>query len=234
MIVVGEIMGFENIREIKSLRGFVSDMDGVVADTEEFWYAGTRKFLQAFGVEYSREEFGQCVGKPPIENSRMFKEKYGLPLSENDAHKARLNEVMAALNTGLKLNDGYIDLLLILEKNRIRTSLASNSPLEIINKILDTTKIRRYFTAIVSADQVGNKVEAYRLAVKSMHLKIAECFALEDSLSGVRAAKEAGLYCIAVPSQFANGADFSIANEIHKNIRTALQNSPAIKRARTW
>ncbi len=218
----------------KIFRGFVSDMDGIAADTEELWFIGTRNFLQRFGITYSREEQKQHIGKPPIEDIRIFREKYGLPLPESEALVAMQNEVMNIHSSEIRLNDGYIDLLLILEKNRIRTSLASNSPPEIIDKVLDATGIRRYFAAVVSAAQAGSKAEAYRFAVNSMHLKPKDCFALEDSLSGVQAAKEAGLYCIAVPNQMLNGADFSIADEVHKNIRTALQNSQVIKSVRKW
>ncbi len=216
----------------KKFLGFVSDMDGVVADTEELWFAGTKNFLQQFGISYSRDEHRQYVGRPPVEDIQMFREKYGLSLSEKDALIARQNEVMAISSTGIKLNDGYLDLLLILEKNRIKISLASSSPQDIINKILDATKIRRQFTSINSAEVFGSKTKAYLAATKSMHLKPRDCFALEDSLSGVMAAKEAGLYCIAVPNQFLNGADFSAADEVHKTIPNMLQNSTMIRSVR--
>ena len=45
----------------------------------------------------------------------------------------------------------------------------------------------------------------------------------------VKAAKEAGLYCVIIPNQALSSADFSFADEIHKTIPDFLNNSPIIQ-----
>ena len=57
---------------IQKFRGFISDMDGVVANTEEFWFIGTNNFLRKFGKVCSRDEYAKYIGTLPITNTRKI------------------------------------------------------------------------------------------------------------------------------------------------------------------
>ena len=70
---------------------------------------------------------------------------------------------------------------------------------------------------------------AYVCAADAMELSTAECFALEDSPTGLAAAKVAGLYCVAVPGSFYRPSDFKSADELHGSIKEFIKNSKMLK-----
>jgi beta-phosphoglucomutase-like phosphatase (HAD superfamily) len=103
------------------------------------------------------------------------------------------------------------------------------SPREIIDAILSATGLGGRFIATVSAREAGSKRDAYLAAVRRMAIRPSECFALEDSPGGARAAKEAGLYCVAIPNAFLKNADFSFVDEVHRSIREFLANGRVLE-----
>jgi HAD superfamily hydrolase (TIGR01509 family) len=84
----------------------------------------------------------------------------------------------------------------------LRLGLASNSPRYLVDDALATAGLADAFDAIVTADAVENAKPApdiYRLVCARLDVNPSDALALEDSASGVAAAKAAGLTCIAVP-----------------------------------
>jgi HAD superfamily hydrolase (TIGR01509 family) len=84
----------------------------------------------------------------------------------------------------------------------VRLGLASNSPRFLVDDALATAGLADAFDAIVTSDDVENAKPApdiYRLACERLGVTPRQALALEDSPSGVAAAKAAGLTCIAVP-----------------------------------
>ena len=85
----------------------------------------------------------------------------------------------------------------------MRIGLASNSPRFLVDDALATAGLAGAFETIVTSDDVEHAKPApdiYLLACERLGVDPSEAVALEDSASGVTAAKAAGLACIAVPS----------------------------------
>jgi beta-phosphoglucomutase-like phosphatase (HAD superfamily) len=81
--------------------------------------------------------------------------------------------------------------------------LASNSPAVLCQLVLHQLKIDGCFHAVVSADLVeqGKPDPAiYLLAARMLGVEPRECLVFEDSPTGVRAARAAGMGVVAVPS----------------------------------
>jgi HAD superfamily hydrolase (TIGR01509 family) len=92
-----------------------------------------------------------------------------------------------------------------------------------VDTALATARLADAFEAIVTADDVENPKPApdlYLLACERLGVAPDEALALEDSPSGVAAAKAAGLTCIAVP-QFAE-TDVSAADRIIDSLEDLL------------
>ncbi len=204
-------------------KGFISDMDGIVANTEYLWYEGTRKFLEQFGIIFSKKGFAKLIGGHLRGDAKMLKEEFKLPLTEQEISINRRKIVLDEMTGKIELNDGYMDLLNLLQKNKIKISLATMSSQEVIDKVLDETGVRNHFDHIVSSFYLKNKAEAYLKAANLMKIETSECFALEDSVSGAIAAKEAGIYCVVIPNGLlSSDTDFLFADEIHSSIREFL------------
>ena len=211
------------------IKGFVSDMDGIVADTEVLHYKAFQRFTKTFGVNLSEEEYAKGIGIGEEEHARMIKRDFKIPLPLEEILKEIKRLDLEELGKVENLNEGYVDLLELLKKNGTEISLATSSSRPVIDIIMGRTEIGKYFVSTFSAHETGSKVLAYAGAVKSLGLKASECFALEDSPHGGMAAKQAGLYCVVIPSKYVNGADFSFADEVHKSIPEFLRKGKILK-----
>jgi HAD superfamily hydrolase (TIGR01509 family) len=108
-------------------------------------------------------------------------------------------------------------------RGHTRLGLASNSPRTMVDTALATARLADAFEAIVTSDDVEHPKPApdlYLLACERLGVAPDEALALEDSPSGVAAAKAAGLTCIAVP-QFAE-TDVSAADRIVDSLEDLL------------
>jgi HAD superfamily hydrolase (TIGR01509 family) len=81
--------------------------------------------------------------------------------------------------------------------------LASSSPPQLIRSVLDEAGILEYFSVIVSSDDVGRgkpDPTVFRETGRRLRVDPIEIVVLEDSSSGIQAAKAAGMRVIAVPN----------------------------------
>jgi len=112
---------------------------------------------------------------------------------------------------------GLYDLVDSLKSAGYRIAIASSSILDHIKMVLQGLKLEDKFDVVVSGDQVKHSKpnpEIYLTAATALGVKPEESLALEDASSGVQAAKNAGMMCIAVPNEYTRDGDFSRADLI--------------------
>jgi beta-phosphoglucomutase family hydrolase len=96
---------------------------------------------------------------------------------------------------------GLRQLLDDIKANNVPCAAASNSPAGNVDMVLDELDIRQYFDAIVSRDQVNTgkpNPELFLTAAEKMGITPNKCVVLEDSVSGFKAANNAGMSLIAI------------------------------------
>ena len=100
---------------------------------------------------------------------------------------------------------GAIDLIIELKKRKISMAIASSAPLANIKCILNTLGIRQYFRAIIGEEDVTRgkpDPEVFLKAAEKLGVMPQKCVVVEDALQGIRAAKRAGMACIAVAGTY--------------------------------
>ena len=114
-----------------------------------------------------------------------------------------------------------------------RLAVASSSPLEHIEKVLEECGIAGFFEAVESGDELTQSKpnpEIYLLTLGKLGLPAEACCAVEDSDPGIEAARRAGLYTIAKREErfgfTQRGADIMV-NEIPGVIGAVLEYAPA-------
>lgn len=198
-------------------------MDGLLLDTEILWHTAEEELFVRHGSEFGWEDKMAVIGTSFGFTARYFAERLGRPESEGTA---LVNEMMAIMHAELERDvegrPGAVELVARL-RGRTRLGLASNSPRLLVDTALTTAGLLGVFDAIVTSDDVQRAKPApdlYLLACERLGVAPGEALALEDSASGIAAAKAAGLTCIAVP-QFAE-TDVSAADRVIDSLEELL------------
>jgi HAD superfamily hydrolase (TIGR01509 family) len=204
-------------------RAVVFDMDGLLLDTELLWHRAETDLFAQHGAEFSWDDKMAVIGSSFDFTADYFADRLGLP---RERGPALVNEMVELMHAQLRLQvagrPGAVELVERL-RGRTRLGLASNSPRSLVDTALATAHISDAFDAIVTSDDVESSKPApdlYLLACERLGVAPTDALALEDSASGIAAAKAAGLTCIAVP-QFAE-TDVSAADRVIDSLEELL------------
>src|SRR5207237_6272674 len=100
----------------------------------------------------------------------------------------------------------------------VLVSLASSSPMNWIDIVLDRFHFRSSFAVVVSAEDLPGEGKPspaiYLLTAQRLGVKPEKCVVIEDSKNGVLSAKSAGMYCIGFRNGFNQEQDLSQADII--------------------
>ena len=204
-------------------RAVVFDMDGLLLDTELLWHRAETDLFAQHGAEFSWDDKMAVIGSSFDFTADYFADRLGLPRERGPALVNEMVELMhAQLRRQVEGRPGAVELVERL-RGRTRLGLASNSPRSLVDTALATAHISDAFDAIVTSDDVERSKPApdlYLLACERLGVAPTDALALEDSASGIAAAKAAGLTCIAVP-QFVE-TDVSAADRVIDSLEELL------------
>ena len=204
-------------------RAVVFDMDGLLLETELLWHEAETELFARHGAEFTWDDKMAVIGTSFDFTADYFAERLAMPRDQGPALVDEMAELMRErLRRQVAGRPGAVELVERL-RGRTRLGLASNSPRSLVDVALDTARIADAFDAIVTSDDVERSKPApdlYLLACERLGVPPSDALALEDSASGIAAAKAAGLTCIAVP-QFAE-TDVSAADRVIDSLEDLL------------
>jgi HAD superfamily hydrolase (TIGR01509 family) len=204
-------------------KAVVFDLDGLLLDTEVLWQKAEEALFAAHGGVFSHEDKMRVIGTSFDFTARYFAERLGEPPERGPELVEEMTETMfAAVQREVAGRPGALELVARL-RGRVRLGLASNSPRRLVDAALATAGLTDAFTAIVTSEDVIQAKPApdiYLEACRRLGSTPSETLALEDSGSGIAAAKAAGLTCIAVP-QYAE-TDVTAADRVIDSLKALL------------
>jgi HAD superfamily hydrolase (TIGR01509 family) len=205
-------------------RAVVFDMDGLLLETEDLWHASESELFERHGVAFTREDQLALIGTGAEVSSRYYAERLGLPAERGpQLFEEMIGLMHERVRRQVEARPGARELVGELRRLRVPLALASNSPRYLADDALATAGLADAFEVIVTADDVEHPKPApdiYLLACERLGVPAPQALALEDSASGVTAAKAAGLACIAVP-MFAE-TDVSAADQVVDSLERLL------------
>jgi len=198
-------------------------MDGLLLDTEVLWQKAEEALFAAHGGVFSHEDKMRVIGTSFDFTARYFAERLGEPPERGPELVDEMTETMfAAVQREVAGRPGAMELVARL-RGRVPLGLASNSPRRLVDAALASAGLTDAFAAIVTSEDVIHAKPApdiYLEACRRLGSRPSETLALEDSGSGIAAAKAAGLTCIAVP-QYAE-TDVSAADRVIDSLEALL------------
>ncbi len=204
------------------LQAVVFDFDGLVVDTETPEYTTWAEVFADYGQQLSVSEWGKSVGAAPgTWTATEFLETLIGPYDKEKVkadHKARLK----AKTENLKPMPGILEWVEDLKRNRIPYGIASSSVAEWVNRFLEGAGLSGVFPIIVTRSEVLRakpNPDLYLEACRQLNADPMYAAALEDSTNGIKAAKAAGMWGIAVPCPVTVTFDFTMADKVVPSLR---------------
>jgi len=203
---------------VKKLRfkpkAIIFDMDGVIVDSMPYHFLAWYEALRPLGIRVS------CFDVYYREGERW--EKTLNDLLKHAKIKPSKKTLESVFNTRQKLFKKYFkrhifkgsgEFLSCLKKKGYPLALVTGTPTNEVRKILPKT-IKNKFRCIIGGDLVNNgkpHPEPYLKAVRLLRVKASECVVVENAPLGIRSAKKAGMFCIALstslPKEYLKQAD---------------------------
>ena len=177
------------------------DMDGLMVDSEPEWLQSEIEVTAAFGYSWLEEDQVACLGGPLTKVGQYMFDKCGQQQSPQFFTQTLIDTQVARMRGNTPTMPGAIELVRELQLHGVKTALVSASPRNIVDAVLDNLG-HDLFPFSISSDDVSvtkPDPECYLKAASMSESEISNCLVLEDSITGMTAAKASGAYLIAVP-----------------------------------
>ena len=182
----------------------VFDNDGLLLDTESVWTRAEQDLFERRDLEFTPAHKRELVGTSAEIAGGILERRLGEPGRASELID-ELNElVVVELEHGVEAMLGAKELLRSLKLRGTPMALVSNSPLRFVQRSLEIVGFVDRFDAVISAHEVSAPKPAPDPYLEACHRLGVEpgpsIVALEDSPTGVAAARAAGLTVIGIPS----------------------------------
>jgi beta-phosphoglucomutase len=182
--------------ELRPIRGFIFDLDGVLTDTAEYHYRGWKRLAEEEGLPFTREDNEQLRGVSRVDSLRLL-------VKERDYSPDRLAEMAA------RKNDYYLELIsqisaadllpgareLLEELRAAGFKIALGSASKNAATVVQRLGIAHLFDALADGNSVARQKPAPDLfvhAAAQLGLEPAECVVVEDAAAGIEAGRAGG------------------------------------------
>ena len=192
--------------ENKALPAVIFDMDGVIFDTEQLYmdcclalsdkyHMGTKEEVKALCL--------RCIGVTSKITRQNILDTYGEDFPYEDYFRDSMEIFLEKFGDGKHMfKPGVPELFAFLSEKGYRVALASSTKTELLSRELDDAGLLQNFDVLVGGDQVTRSKPAPDIFLRAATLLGEEpgnCYVIEDSYNGIRAAVAAGMHPVMVP-----------------------------------
>lgn len=215
--------------DISKVKAVIFDMDGLLVNSEPCWHIAEKVVFGKVGLNLTTEQCIETTGKPVKDVIQYWFAKK--PWSNPD-FMAMETELFAEATKAIKktapLMPGVLETLVWAKTKGFKIGLASASPMNMIEMVLEKFKLTSKFEFHHSAElEEFNKPNpaVYLTVARKLNTPIEHCMILEDSFNGVKGAVASGAQVIAVPGH----EEFKQSRFDIANLKTSsLENIPAL------
>ena len=187
------------------IEAIIFDMDGVIIDSEQIWKRAEKEVFSSVGVKLSDElcKITEAMTTSEVTNFWFDKFPWKNKSLEEIEHGV-INRVAHLIKEEGKAIDGIEEFIKSLKSKGYKIGLATNSPSNLIPVVLEKLKLSDYFDVTSSAEHEAEGKPApfvYLTVAEKLNVKPENCLAIEDSHSGLLAAKKAGMKTVIITAK---------------------------------
>lgn len=185
------------------LAAVIFDMDGVLIDSEPFWQRAQMAVFSELGHFHTEEDCNSTIG---VRIDQLVAHWYRIRPwsgpSQEEVVQRILDQVIALILQEGQPKAGVLEALALMEARGLKIGLATSSPFAMVDAVLGKLGIRDRFLAVHSAEveRFGKPhPDVYIHAAEKLGVLPVQCLAIEDSFTGLLAAKAASMQALIVP-----------------------------------
>ncbi|MGD8780615.1 MAG: HAD family phosphatase [Ignavibacteria bacterium] len=180
----------------------IFDLDGVIVDSNPFHKKSWKMFCEKHNISITDQILEKKVfGRTGSEALSIL---FNTCLND-ELIKSYTEEIdgifRESFSQYIKPIDGLIEFLTSIQKENIKTAIATSAPPENVDFVMDKTGLSKYFHTIVDNTYISKSKpnpEIYLKTAKLIGEDSEKCIVIEDSLSGIEAAIKAGMKVIGI------------------------------------
>jgi len=181
----------------------IFDMDGLLIDSEPLWEEAATEAFARFGIHLSAEEYMITTGLRTREFVTWWLTKSGIDEKEFESVENEIiTGIMLRIKTRAVIMPGVDQVIGLFRSRDFRIGVASSSPQQLIDLVMDMSGIGSYVHATASAEHLPYgkpHPQVYLDCARSLGTVPTACICFEDSFNGMIAAKAARMKCVVVP-----------------------------------
>src|SRR5438105_2685730 len=188
----------------QSFRAVIFDLDGVLADSEPWWNQIDAQLLREYGADYHGEYHREVLGVSYRLAVEFYKKKFVISAPTEELMKRRGEIATEYFANRVGLFPSTKDVLNELREAKLRLAVATSSVSASARPFLDRHQLTQFFEVIITGDEIERGKPApdiYLRTAEKLAIAANECLVIEDSLSGIAAAKGAHMRVAAIPDR---------------------------------
>ena len=189
------------------------DNDGVLVETEQYYYKANAKALAEFGLELSFDTYMEIMARGG--NAWEVAQKHGISKKEIDAKRRQRDIYYQEFIQSQDIQiDGVEDALKELSKT-YKMGIVTTSrrvDFDLVHNNLDIVKYMDFTLCVEEYSRSKPYPDPYLAGMKKFNASKNECLIIEDSQRGLTSAYNAGIECVVVKNEFTLTHDFSKAS----------------------
>lgn len=185
------------------INAVIFDMDGVIFDTESLYLKHWCSIFSKYGYEMTKENYLLVMGRGRKVVKEKFLSIYGENLSIDNMYKEKDYELSKYIEENeVPIKEGAYELLEFLKVNGYKVALATSAKRGRAMKHLKDSRFENYFDVIITGEDIEKtkpNPEIFLKALERLNIEPKKAIVIEDSIAGIKAAKNAGIFAIHVP-----------------------------------
>lgn len=193
---------------MNGIQALIFDMDGVIADSEPLHFEAEQAILRQHGIEAPWSEWHMFTGLTDETIFRYIVDNFtDGSYTPEELIKAKYGIFLTLLSEKLQPIPGALEFISWARKRYPKIALTTSSKKEVQQTVFNKFKLQPYFDVIITGDHIQHSKphpEPYLKTVQALKLPAEVCMVFEDSLNGIKSAREAGCKVTGISTSFSS------------------------------